>query len=319
MTGHPNRVDAWLASLGVNVNSPYKTIPSMIFQAVKPAVARFLRALYSGDGSVYQGGDGVYVEYYTTSELLARQVQHLLTRFGIGALLRTKQPQGGRLAYILRMTDKDDIVLFAREIGFVPGTVKARHLAEIVGWIQAHPKQKSNFDTLPQEAWGYVWAALHRRQVSFRRLTGKHSASRQSVPRPSAAIVATQTEDAHLAMLAHQAVVWDRVVEIVPVECEPVYDLTVDGTQNFLANDFIVHNSTYARCGIIVNVTPFEPQWEGHATLEISNTTPLPARIYSNEGIAQVLFFETGSLPEVSYADRKGKYQGQQGITLPKV
>ena len=80
-----------------------------------------------------------------------------------------------------------------------------------------------------------------------------------------------------------------------------------------------VGKSTYARCGIIVNVTPFEPGWEGHATLEISNTTPLPARIYSFEGIAQVLFFEAGSLPEVSYADRKGKYQGQQGITLPKV
>jgi len=80
-----------------------------------------------------------------------------------------------------------------------------------------------------------------------------------------------------------------------------------------------VGKSTYARCGIIVNVTPFEPGWEGHATLEISNTTPLPARIYSHEGIAQVLFFEAGSLPEVSYADRKGKYQGQTGITLPRV
>jgi len=77
--------------------------------------------------------------------------------------------------------------------------------------------------------------------------------------------------------------------------------------------------SSYARCGIVVNITPLEPGWEGHLTIEISNTTPLPARIYSFEGIAQVLFFEAGSLPEVSYADRKGKYQGQQGITLPKV
>jgi dCTP deaminase len=77
--------------------------------------------------------------------------------------------------------------------------------------------------------------------------------------------------------------------------------------------------SSYARCGIVVNITPLEPEWEGHLTIEISNTTPLPARIYSFEGIAQVLFFEAGSLPEVSYADRKGKYQGQQGITLPKV
>lgn len=76
--------------------------------------------------------------------------------------------------------------------------------------------------------------------------------------------------------------------------------------------------STYARIGIIVNVTPFEPEWEGHVTIEISNTTPLPAKIYSNEGIAQVLFFE-GEAPEVSYADRKGKYQAQTGITLPKL
>ena len=77
--------------------------------------------------------------------------------------------------------------------------------------------------------------------------------------------------------------------------------------------------SSYARCGIVVNITPLEPQWEGHLTIEISNTTPLPARIYSHEGIAQVLFFEAGALPEVSYADRKGKYQAQQGITLPRV
>lgn len=76
--------------------------------------------------------------------------------------------------------------------------------------------------------------------------------------------------------------------------------------------------STYARVGIIVNVTPFEPEWEGHVTIEISNTTPLPCKIYANEGIAQVLFFE-GDPPEVSYADRKGKYQGQTGITLPKL
>ena len=77
--------------------------------------------------------------------------------------------------------------------------------------------------------------------------------------------------------------------------------------------------STYARCGIIVNVTPFEPEWEGFVTLEISNTTPLPARIYSNEGIAQVLFFEADEECEVSYADKKGKYQKQQTIVLPKL
>jgi dCTP deaminase len=76
--------------------------------------------------------------------------------------------------------------------------------------------------------------------------------------------------------------------------------------------------STYARCGIIVNVTPFEPEWEGHVTLEISNTTPLPARIYANEGLAQVLFLGGAEPCEISYADRAGKYMFQQGITVPK-
>jgi len=80
-----------------------------------------------------------------------------------------------------------------------------------------------------------------------------------------------------------------------------------------------VGKSTYARCGIIVNVTPFEPEWEGFVTLEISNTTPLPARIYANEGIAQVLFFQADELCEISYADKKGKYQRQQTIELPRL
>ena len=75
--------------------------------------------------------------------------------------------------------------------------------------------------------------------------------------------------------------------------------------------------STYARCGIIVNVTPLEPEWEGHVTLEFSNTTPLPARIYANEGIAQMLFFESDEVCEVSYKDREGKYRGQVGVALP--
>jgi dCTP deaminase len=77
--------------------------------------------------------------------------------------------------------------------------------------------------------------------------------------------------------------------------------------------------SSYARCGIVVNVTPLEPEWEGYVTLEFSNTTPLPAKIYANEGVAQMLFFESDEVCETSYADRGGKYQGQKGVTLPKV
>ncbi|NGX62655.1 MAG: Deoxycytidine triphosphate deaminase [Candidatus Anoxychlamydiales bacterium] len=80
-----------------------------------------------------------------------------------------------------------------------------------------------------------------------------------------------------------------------------------------------IGKSTYARCGIIVNVTPFEPEWEGYVTLEISNTTPLPAKIYANEGLAQVLFFEAKTECLISYADRKGKYMKQVGITIPKL
>jgi len=80
-----------------------------------------------------------------------------------------------------------------------------------------------------------------------------------------------------------------------------------------------VGKSTYARCGIIVNVTPFEPEWEGYATLEISNTTPLPAKVYANEGIAQVLFLESDEECEISYADKKGKYQAQVGVVLPRI
>ena len=76
--------------------------------------------------------------------------------------------------------------------------------------------------------------------------------------------------------------------------------------------------SSYARCGIICNVTPLEPEWEGHVTLEFSNTTPLPAKIYANEGVAQMLFFESDEVCEISYADRGGKYQGQKGVTLPR-
>lgn len=80
-----------------------------------------------------------------------------------------------------------------------------------------------------------------------------------------------------------------------------------------------VGKSTYARCGIIVNVTPLEPAWEGFLTLEISNTTPLPARIYGGEGIAQLVFFQGDEIPDATYADRRGKYQGQAGVTLPKL
>lgn len=134
-----------------------------------------------------------------------------------------------------------------------------------------------------------------------------------NAPASGALAVAITPEATHASGLA-----WERVSSIRPVGVEPVYDITVPSVHNFIANGLIVHNSTYARCGIIVNVTPLEPEWEGHVTLEFSNTTPLPARIYAHEGVAQILFFESDEVCESSYRDRKGKYQGQRGVTLPK-
>jgi hypothetical protein len=124
--------------------------------------------------------------------------------------------------------------------------------------------------------------------------------------------VALATSDAQLSPLL-DGPIWDTVKTITPVGEDEVFDLTVPGLENFVANDLIVHNSTYARCGIIVNVTPLEPEWEGHVTLEFSNTTPLPA-----EGVAQVVFLGSDEVCETSYKDRGGKYQGQRGVTLPK-
>lgn len=104
----------------------------------------------------------------------------------------------------------------------------------------------------------------------------------------------------------------------------PPHSFALAGTLEYfrIPNDVLVvclGKSTYARCGIIVNVTPLEPEWCGHLTLEISNTTPLPAKIYANEGLAQLLFFQGDEVPEVTYAQRKGKYQDQRGVTLPRL
>jgi deoxycytidine triphosphate deaminase len=129
--------------------------------------------------------------------------------------------------------------------------------------------------------------------------------------------LARATKDSHLEPLV-DGPVWDVVEEVKAVGTEEVFDITVPTLHNFVANGLIVHNSTYARCGIICNVTPLEPEWEGHVTLEFSNTTPLPAKIYANEGVAQMLFFESDEVCETSYRDRGGKYMGQKGVTLPK-
>lgn len=317
-----NRATLWLERLGCNVRSKEKHVPSIVFTARRERVGAFLRALFSGDGSAYSSGDVVCIEYSTISERLAYDVRHLLLRFGVFASVYRKNMRvSGEdySCYRLVITDKEMIRCFAREIGFIPGSRKQRALEAVLEKISCSPRRKSNFDTLPPPAWATMREAVYAAGRSFADIGIRHTQPGQSLPYTIASRVAQAIQDEEFSALVGSDVVWDVVESILPAGEELVYDLTVPGVHNFVANDLVVHNSTYARCGIIVNVTPFEPEWEGFAVLEISNTTPLPAKIYSNEGIAQVLFFASEEPCQVSYADRKGKYQKQQSIVLPKI
>jgi hypothetical protein len=314
-----NRVYAWLESLGLAVRSPEKSVPAVVFELREPLLARFLQALFSGDGGISISGEGIHLEFCSTSERLARDVHHLLLRFGVVAMLRDRDTASGRGAWLLSITSKDDIVRFAERIGFVPGSRKQESLDEALEHIERSPARKPNFDTLPAEAWALLKQSCLERGTSLRGMGVESAWPGRSVSRKLARDLAERLSDERLGGVVDSDVLWDTVRDKRFVGLEPVYDLTLPETANFVANDVIVHNSTYARCGIIVNVTPFEPEWEGIVTLEVSNTTPLPAKIYANEGIAQVLFFESDEECEVSYADKKGKYQAQKVLTLPKL
>ena len=314
-----NRVYLWLESLGLNVNSPDKFVPSAVFQLRRPLLARFLRALFSGDGGISVGEDSIHLEFCSTSARLAREVRHLLLRFGIVAMSHERDTASGRGATTLTITSKDHVARFGTEIGFVPASQKQKRLEEALRLIDARPQRKSNYDTLPAEAWPFMEALCRTRGTTLRKMGVAWPSYDQSVSRAFATDVARRLGDELLGDIAEGDVLWDTIVDKRFAGFEPVYDITVPEAANFVANDVIVHNSTYARCGIIVNVTPLEPEWEGIVTLEVSNTTPLPARIYAGEGIAQFLFFEGNEPCETSYADKKGKYQAQQGLTLPRL
>ena len=314
-----NRATKWLTDYELNVKSEYKFIPQSIFKAKKESVIRFLQTLYSGDGSIYKSKDnkGFFLEYYSNSKRLIEDIHHLLLRFGIFALISKKITYVGTTAYTLRITDKDLIYKFYKEIGFYPNSIKQKRLEELI--ISMSEKEKSNFDTLPNEVSHIMEQELDEKGISFNSL-GLKRGSKQSISFKSAKIVLEATNSDKLkSLLQSDSPIWDKIKTIEYIGEEEVYDLTIPKYHNFIANDIIVHNSTYARCGIIVNVTPFEPGFEGHITIEISNTTPLPAKIYANEGIAQVLFFEGDEQCETTYKDRKGKYQNQTGITLPRI
>ena len=314
-----NRASQWLRGHRLDVTAEGKFVPQAIFTAPRATVRLFLQALFSGDGSTYRTGDSFFVEYYSKSRRLIEDVHHLLLRFGIFSLVRGKNTAIGTPAYRVQITDRDQIVRFAREVGFCPGSAKQVRLdTEILPPLrESGPRRKSNFDTLPRQAWSMMSLVATGAGTTLNRLAIA-SRPRQSLGMGSLQALARATPSAELSDLI-DGPVWDVVESIEYAGVEEVFDLSVPECENFLANDIYVHNSTYARCGIIVNVTPFEPEWEGYVTLEFSNTTPLPAKIYANEGVAQVIFFESDEVCETSYKDRGGKYQGQQGVTLPKM
>jgi deoxycytidine triphosphate deaminase len=314
-----NRAHGWLKRLGLNNGSADKFVPQRIFTAPEPSVRLFLQALFAGDGGLYRSDSCAYLEYYSKSRRLIEDVHHLLLRFGIFALIREKKTAIGTTANSLLITDVEQIGRFSEYIGFVPGCEKQRRLEQdILPWLKEQvARRHTNFDTLPKEAWAALGHAVAVAGTSLNRLD-VHPTNTQSLPYSAVRRVAEGTGNRELERLA-DGPIWDTVASVEPAGEEEVFDITVPGPHNFLANGIVVHNSTYARCGIIVNVTPFEPEWEGYVTLEFSNTTPLPAKIYANEGVAQVIFFESDEVCETSYADRGGKYQGQKGVTLPKM
>ncbi len=312
-----NRANHWLQRHGINVGAEGKVVPQCIFTSPSESVRLFLQALFGGDGGLYHSAGGLFLEYYSKSRRLIEDVHHLLLRFGVFSLIREKVTAIGTNAYKVQITDRDQIQRFADAIGFVPGCIKQRRLeTEILPRIRARPRQRSNFDSFPNELWPAMRSTARQAGVRLQSI-GVQPVGKQSVPYLSVVKLAQVAGDPYLEALV-DGPVWDVVDKIEPDGIEQVFDITVPRLHNFVANDLIIHNSTYARCGIIVNVTPLEPEWEGHVTLEFSNTTPLPARIYANEGVAQLLFFESDESCETSYRDRGGKYQGQLGVTLPK-
>jgi hypothetical protein len=207
----------------------------------------FLQSLFSGDGSVYSSKAGVFVEYYSKSRRLIEDVRHLLLRFGVFSLVREKITAIGTLACKIQITDKDQVRRFAEKIGFTAGSLKQQRLdGEVLPLIRAKPKRRSNFDTLPAEAWPMIGMAARVGGVTLSSIN-VHPSPDQSVPLYAASQVALATGDLYVSPLI-DGPLWDVVETITPAGEEEVFDISVPTLHNFVANDLIVHNSTYARC-----------------------------------------------------------------------
>jgi deoxycytidine triphosphate deaminase len=242
-----NRSHEWLKGYGLNVGAADKFVPQAIFTAPRKSVRLFLQALFGGDGGLYCTSGGVYLEYYSKSRRLIEDVHHLLLRFGIVSLMREKTTAIGTRACSIQITDREQIARFAEEVGFVPRCVKQRRLDEkIMPLLRAKPRYKSNFDNLPCETWELVALASQRAGVSLNSID-VHPNRHQSVSYAAAARVATATRDPVLTPLL-EGPLWDVVGTIEAAGVEEVFDISVPRIHNFVANDLIVHNSTYARC-----------------------------------------------------------------------
>jgi len=238
---------ALVEKYGLNVGALEKFVPQAIFMAPEQAVRLFLQSLFSGDGSVDHSKAGVFLEYYSSSRRLIEDVHHLLLRFGVFSLIREKTTAIGTRACKIQITDKDQILRFAEKIGFTPGSVKEQKLeVEVLPRIRAHGRVKSNFDTLSSEAWRIINAAARVGGVGLADLNIRTS-FRQSVPFYAAKQVALATGDLYVSPLI-DGPMWDVVEQIESVGVEEVFDISVPVLHNFVANDLIVHNSTYARC-----------------------------------------------------------------------
>lgn len=276
-----NRATAWLRSFGLTVGAREKFVPSRLFRSTAQAVRVYLRALFSGDGGVCQ--TTATVEYGSSSRRLAEDVRHLLSRFGIvSSVYYRPKTESFRVA----ITSGRMVRRFANAIGFWPGSVKSAALAATVDSIRVEQSEKCR--SLPEDARPLVGRALANAGLSW-----KAGGVKPSRPVSAAQLVelAERTGDPHLRMLARGDLVWDEIVGVIPAGEDEVFDLSVPDGESFIANDLIVHNSTYARLAINLNMTPIEPEWRGKITIEIGNTSGFPARVHAGMGIGQIVFY----------------------------
>lgn len=320
-----NKANIWLKNYKLDVGALEKFVPPRIFRAPKRSVALFLRALFSGDGSIYlQRKNKTYptavVEYCSSSERLARDVHHLLLRFGIVSKFREKATKKNP-TYLVHILRTADVKLFLDKIGFLPNSEKDIRAREEILPVLNEKKviQRRIGDTLPKE----FWSSLKTEAVAFQTslyASGIHvSNTGKDVTYGELEKFLQRCPQSDLSCYFNSDVIWDEITSIEESGEEEVFDICVPETKNFIANNLIVHNSTYARAGLLVNATPLEAGWEGRLVVEIANLANLPLRVYVNEGIGQILFFESDEDCAVSYSDRGGKYQGQTGLTYAKV